>query len=77
MEEGRSAFKILIGEPTGKRPLGNGSNDFIFWPKILPHRGIEPAYPVYDFKSACLVPREHGVGTTFKFSQKCTLDTLG
>ena len=22
MEEGRSAFKILIGEPTGKRPLG-------------------------------------------------------
>ena len=22
MEEGRSAFKILIGKPTGKRPLG-------------------------------------------------------
>jgi hypothetical protein len=22
MEEGRSAFKVLIGEPTGKRPLG-------------------------------------------------------
>ena len=22
MEEGRSAFKILTGEPTGKRPLG-------------------------------------------------------
>ena len=22
MEEGRSAFKILAGEPTGKRPLG-------------------------------------------------------
>ena len=22
MEEGRSAFKILIGTPTGKRPLG-------------------------------------------------------
>ena len=23
MEEGRSAFKILIGKPTGKRPLGS------------------------------------------------------
>ena len=23
MEEGRSAFKILTGKPTGKRPLGN------------------------------------------------------
>ena len=22
MEEGRSAFKIIIGKPTGKRPLG-------------------------------------------------------
>ena len=22
MEEGRSVFKILIGKPTGKRPLG-------------------------------------------------------
>ena len=22
MEEGRSAFKIVTGEPTGKRPLG-------------------------------------------------------
>ena len=22
MEEGRSAFKILTGKPTGKRPLG-------------------------------------------------------
>jgi hypothetical protein len=22
MEEGRSAFKILAGQPTGKRPLG-------------------------------------------------------
>ena len=22
MEEGRSAFRILIGKPTGKRPLG-------------------------------------------------------
>ena len=22
MEEGRTAFKILIGKPTGKRPLG-------------------------------------------------------
>ena len=22
MEEGRSAFKILTGQPTGKRPLG-------------------------------------------------------
>ena len=22
MEEGRSAFKIVIGKPTGKRPLG-------------------------------------------------------
>ena len=22
MEEGRSAFKMLIGEPAGKRPLG-------------------------------------------------------
>ena len=22
MEEGRSTFKILIGKPTGKRPLG-------------------------------------------------------
>ena len=22
MEEGRSAFKILAGKPTGKRPLG-------------------------------------------------------
>ena len=22
MEEGRSSFKILIGKPTGKRPLG-------------------------------------------------------
>ena len=22
MEEGRNAFKILTGEPTGKRPLG-------------------------------------------------------
>ena len=22
MEEGRSAFKILLGKPTGKRPLG-------------------------------------------------------
>ena len=22
MQEGRSAFKILIGKPTGKRPLG-------------------------------------------------------
>ena len=25
MEEGRSAFKILIGTPTGKRPLGRPS----------------------------------------------------
>ena len=25
MEEGRSAFKILIGKPTGKRPLGRPS----------------------------------------------------
>ena len=24
MEEGRSAFKILTGKPTGKRPLGRG-----------------------------------------------------
>ena len=23
MEEGRSAFKILTGKPTGKRPLGS------------------------------------------------------
>ena len=23
MEEGRSAFNILIGKPTGKRPLGS------------------------------------------------------
>ena len=23
LEEGRSAFKILIGKPTGKRPLGS------------------------------------------------------
>ena len=22
MEEGRSSFKILVGKPTGKRPLG-------------------------------------------------------
>ena len=27
MEEGKSAFKILIGTPTGKRPLGRP------WPK--------------------------------------------
>ena len=25
MEEGRSAFKILTGKPTGKRPLGRPS----------------------------------------------------
>ena len=25
MEEGRLAFKILIGKPTGKRPLGRSS----------------------------------------------------
>ena len=25
MEEGRSAFKILTGKPTGKRPLGRSS----------------------------------------------------
>ena len=26
MEEGRSAFKILTGKPTGKRPLGKPSS---------------------------------------------------
>ena len=26
MEEGRSAFKILSGKPTGKRPLGRHSH---------------------------------------------------
>ena len=25
MEEGRSAFKILTGKPTGKRPLGRST----------------------------------------------------
>ena len=32
MEEGRSAFKILTGKPTGKRPLGRPSVD---WRTIL------------------------------------------
>ena len=27
MEEGRSAFKILAGKPTGKRPLGKPRYD--------------------------------------------------
>ena len=27
MEEGRSAFKILIGKPTGKRPLGRPNDN--------------------------------------------------
>ena len=27
MEEGRSAFKIFIGKPTGKRPLGGPGVD--------------------------------------------------
>ena len=27
MEEGRSAFKILTGKPTGKRPLGRPGVD--------------------------------------------------
>ena len=26
MEEGRNAFKILTGKPTGKRPLGKPKN---------------------------------------------------
>ena len=26
MEESRSAFKILTGKPTGKRPLGRNKN---------------------------------------------------
>ena len=32
MEEGRSAFKILTGKPTGKRPLGRHRRR---WEKIL------------------------------------------
>ena len=32
MEEGRSAFKILTGKPTGKRPLGGLGVD---WRTIL------------------------------------------
>ena len=29
MKEGRSAFKILTGKPTGKRPLGRPRDDYI------------------------------------------------
>ena len=43
MEEGRSAFKILIGNPTGKRPIGrprrrwedNIRMDVDFWVVLL------------------------------------------
>ena len=31
MEEGRSAFKILTGIPTGKRPLGIGERTILEW----------------------------------------------
>ena len=31
MEEGRSTFKILIGKPTGKRPLGRPRSTILEW----------------------------------------------
>ena len=31
MEEGRSAFKILTGKPTGKRPLGVDGRTILEW----------------------------------------------
>jgi hypothetical protein len=31
MEEGRSAFKILTGKPTGKRPLGRPGSTILEW----------------------------------------------
>ena len=31
MEEGRSAFKILAGKPTGKRPLGRPRRTILEW----------------------------------------------